>query len=145
MLQPKIFSKFVAYFKSDQTNVTKTAAYGYAFALIFLTIINTVYNHNYQQLIMEFSVRIRTALCSVIYRKALKLSADAPSDYSTGKVVTLITKDVYYIDSAVMFANDIWTGVVQIIIVTIMVYNRIGIPIFVGIGFFIMVVPIQSK
>lgn len=125
--------------------MTKTEAYGYAFALIFLTVINTVFNHNYQQFIMEYAVRIRTALCSVIYRKALKLSADAPSDFSTGKVVTLITKDVFYIDSAIMFANDIWIGLVQIIIVTIIVYNRIGMPIFVGIGFFIMVIPLQSK
>ncbi|XP_066258501.1 ATP-binding cassette sub-family C member 4-like [Euwallacea similis] len=144
LLQPMAISKFVAYFAPGQTSITKSQAYGYASIVIGITMISCIYNHNYQQLIMEFSLRVRTALCSLIYRKALKLSAGAPSEFSMGKVVTLITKDVYSIDTVMIFLNDIWVGVLQVVLVTYMIYMRIGASVFVGIGFFIIVIPLQS-
>lgn len=44
-----------------------------------------------------------------------------------------------------VFLNDMWIGVVQTIIITIMIYKRIGEAVFVGIGFFILVIPVQGK
>ncbi|CAG9768734.1 unnamed protein product [Ceutorhynchus assimilis] len=144
VLQPKAISKFVAYFEKGQTNISRSEVYGYALFVISVNLINCIYNHNYQQLIMEYSVKVRTSLCSLIYRKALKLNIAASSTTSMGKVVTLITKDVYCIDGALMFLNDMWIGIIQTIIITVMLYNRVGASVFAGIGFFILVIPIQS-
>ncbi|XP_066143247.1 ATP-binding cassette sub-family C member 4-like [Euwallacea fornicatus] len=144
LLLPKAISRFVAYFAPGETSISKSQVYGYAFTVVAISMVNCIYNHNYQQLIMEFSLRVRTALCSLIYRKALKLNAEVSSEFSIGKVVTLITKDVQSIDAVMIFFNDIWVGVLHVGLVTYMIYTRIGASVFVGIGFFIIVIPFQS-
>ncbi|XP_050308414.1 ATP-binding cassette sub-family C member 4-like [Anthonomus grandis grandis] len=143
-LQPLAISKFIAYFQPNQTKITKTEFYGFSAFVIGVIVLNVIYNHNYQQWIMEFSVKVRTSLCSLIYRKALKLSPSAFSETAMGKVVTLITKDVYCIDGAMIFLNDMWISVIQITIVTVILYKRIGISVLTGIAFIILVVPIQT-
>ncbi|XP_030750791.1 multidrug resistance-associated protein 4-like [Sitophilus oryzae] len=143
ILLPKAMSKFVAFFQTDQTTVSKKEAVLYAFLLITINVVNCIYNHNYQQIVMEYSMKVRSALGSLIYRKALKLGSGAFSDASMGKVVTLITKDVYSIDTALQFFNDLWIGVIQTIVVTCVLYKRIGGSVFAGIGFFLLMVPLQ--
>ncbi|KAH1004933.1 ATP-binding cassette sub-family C member 4 [Dendroctonus ponderosae] len=145
LLQPRVISKFVAYFDPSQESVSRSEAYKYAAFVILVNVISCIYNHNYQQLIMEYSVAVRASLCSLIYRKALKLnSVDFSESSSMGKVVTLITKDVHSIDGAMMFLNDMWIGAIQVAVITFMLYRRIGASVFVGIGFFLLVVPVQS-
>ncbi|XP_076253709.1 ATP-binding cassette sub-family C member 4-like [Rhynchophorus ferrugineus] len=143
-LQPRALSKFVAYFKENQTDVTKQDALRYGFLLILINIIICIYNHNYQQMIMEYSIKVRTSLCALIYRKALKLRPGTFADGPMGKVVTLVTKDAFSIDGALQFMNDIWVSIAQTIVVTIILYNKIGYSVFGGIGLFLMTVPLQA-
>lgn len=143
--------------------MSSSEAYKYAALVILVNIVSCIYNHNYQQLIMEYSLAVRASLCSLIYRKALRQnSVDLPQSTSMGKVdayscwliapfpaglwlqvVTLITKDVHSIDGAMMFLNDMWIGAIQVAVITFMLYRRIGASVFVGIGFFLLVVPVQ--
>ncbi|XP_060516805.1 ATP-binding cassette sub-family C member 4-like [Cylas formicarius] len=144
LLQPRAVSKFIAYFSPAQTSISKADVYGYAFMVIGINLINCIYNHNFQQWVAEYSLTIRTSLCSLVYRKALKLSPTAFSEPAMGKVVTMITKDVFSIDGALPFLNDMWIGLIQTIVVTFVLYRKIGSSVFVGIGFFLLVIPIQT-
>lgn len=136
--------KFVAYFKEGQEEVTQTDLYINAALVIGLNIISTIYNHNYMQYIMEFGLAVRTAFSALIYRKALKLKPSAFSDITMGNIVTLITKDVAAFEGAFTFINDIWVGLIQTVLIAYLIYTRIGLSVLAGVGFFVIIVPLQG-
>lgn len=96
-------------------------------------------------IITAFGFKIRTAFSSLIYRKCLKLSNDSLSKLTVGKIVTLLTKDVASLEMMALYGNDIWIGFVQIIIVCVVIYNKIGLAAITGCSFFILMIPIQGK
>ncbi|CAH1105159.1 unnamed protein product [Psylliodes chrysocephalus] len=142
-VQPKALGKVVAYFQPNQKVVTENDLYMYACILIGLNIFSTMYNHNYQQFQIEYCIRARTAVAALIFRKALKLGPNALSNVTMGKIVTLITKDVFAFDTGLMFLNDMWIGVIHIVVITVIIYQRIGSSVFGGIGFYLLIIPLQ--
>ncbi|CAG9768733.1 unnamed protein product [Ceutorhynchus assimilis] len=143
LLTPLTFSKFVAYFEPGQTSLTTRDAFKYAFAIIGLNLFNVFYNNHFVQLVIEYSMRVRTAVCSLIYRKALKLSPIALGDVSIGKVVTLMSKDVLSIDSGLMFLKDAIIGLLQLAVVSYILYQKVGVSAFPAVGVILVIIPIQ--
>ncbi|CAG9854241.1 unnamed protein product [Phyllotreta striolata] len=142
-IKPKALSKVVAYFEPNQKEISNNDLYTYAAILIGLNIFSTIYNHNFQQFQTELTIRVRTAVSALIFRKALKLDPHTLSNITMGKIVTLITKDVLAFDSALGFLNDMWIGVIHITAITYIIYNRIGGSVFGGIGFYLFIIPLQ--
>ncbi|CAH1105157.1 unnamed protein product [Psylliodes chrysocephalus] len=140
-VQPMVFATVVAYFQPNQKVVTDSDLYMYACILIGLNIFNSIYDHNYQQFLTEYCIRARTAVAALIYRKALKLGP--LSNVTMGKIVTLITKDVFLFDAALIYVNDMWIGIIHIIVITVIIYQRIGLSVFGGMGFYLIIIPMQ--
>ncbi|KAJ8918452.1 hypothetical protein NQ315_008149 [Exocentrus adspersus] len=143
LIQPLALGKVVAYFEPNQTEVTRTDLYKYAALVIGLNILSTMYNHNYMQYIVEFGVGVRTSFSALIYRKVLKLKPSAFTDITMGNIVTLITKDVGAFEGAFTFLNDIWIGMVQTVLITYIIYSRIGWSVLAGVGIFVLIIPLQ--
>ncbi|KAJ8929233.1 hypothetical protein NQ314_018112 [Rhamnusium bicolor] len=143
LIQPAALGRLVAYFQSGQTELARNDAYKYAAIVIGLNMLSTLYNHNYMQYIIEFGIDVRTSFAALIYRKALKLKPSAFSDITMGNIVTLITKDVGAFEGALTFLNDMWIGLIQTIIISYIIYTRIGLSVLAGIGFFILIIPLQ--
>ncbi|CAG9826304.1 unnamed protein product [Diabrotica balteata] len=143
IMEPSAVSNLISYFKPGQTKVTKNDAYYYAALVLFLHVTNCIYLHNYIMWVQGLAIEIKAAFSSLIYRKALKLSPAALADISLGNIVTLITKDVYTFRLSIWIINEIWTGVVQVIVVCYLLYSKIGLVSFAGIGILILAIPIQ--
>lgn len=78
----------MAYYQSTDSAHSAYKNYGpfvYAILISGLLVLNTLYTHNLAQLVSEYSLKIRTAVCSLIYRKALRLRPDSFEDISIGK------------------------------------------------------------
>jgi ATP-binding cassette subfamily C (CFTR/MRP) protein 4 len=144
MTVPQALGKLVSYFSPGQTDLTKEDAIYYAATVIGLNIVNFVYTQNYLISLTEFGIRIRTAICSFVYRKALKMTETSLSDITMGKIITLITKDIMAIEMIVLFGNDIWIGLIQTAIICYLIYGKIGVAAFAGVGFFLVVLPLQG-
>lgn len=142
-VSPWAVGRLISYFTINQTEITKYDGYFYAILVIVLNLINCIYLHNYMLTITAFGFKIRTAFSSLIYRKCLKLSNDSLSKITVGKIVTLLTKDVASLEMMALYGNDIWIGFIQIIIVSVIIYNKIGLAAFSGCSFFILMIPIQ--
>lgn len=136
--------KLVSYFTPEST-MSKADAWFYACITIGVNFIYFVYSHNYMLLINQLGLEVRAGFCSLLYRKALRLSATSLGKVTTGKIITLITKDVLTFDTAIMFGNDLWIGVVQTSIIGYMMYRQIGISAVVGLVVFIAMIPLQCK
>ncbi|RZC40831.1 ABC membrane domain containing protein [Asbolus verrucosus] len=142
MVQPRALGKLVSYFTKHSTMSKQDAIY-YALLVIGLNIISCTYAHNYMFIITELGIKVRTAFCSLIYRKSLKLSPASLSDVNIGKIVTLISKDVNSFDAAIVFLNDMWISLILLVITSALIYSRIGVAALAGVLFLVLIIPLQ--
>lgn len=89
-------------------------------------------------------VRLQAALKSLLYRKALKLSPEAAGT-NLGNVVTLITKDINILDQNLWMIRDFLLFFVDFGTVAYLLYNKIGIPAFIGLGLLFIGIPLQGR
>lgn len=139
-----MIGRVVSYF-SPNSDMTRETAVCYTLALIVCIFANTTFLHNYMFAIQSLSFKMKIACCTLIYRKSLKLSSLAVSKTVSGQAVTLMTKDVLSFDLAIHFAHQMWIGTIQTIIVTLLMYQQIGVPAFAGISILIFLIPVQGK
>ncbi|KAL1513296.1 hypothetical protein ABEB36_002720 [Hypothenemus hampei] len=141
MYQPKVFSIFISTF--NQTTDSTIQVLLWALCIGGLLLLNTLYTQNMDQLIAEYSLQIRTAVSSLIFRKALKLRPLPISDISIGKITTLVTKDVFTIDDALTFIKDMICGLLHLIVATYVLYKQVGNAAFSPIVVIFSIIPIQ--
>ncbi|CAG9768732.1 unnamed protein product [Ceutorhynchus assimilis] len=140
LYQPKILSIFVTYFGNYPKTVTKFDAYLYSGALGGILLLNVFFTQNLALLLAEYSLKVRTAVSSLIFRKALRISL---AETTIGKIITLITKDVFAIDAALNFFKDVFIGFLQLAVITYILYDRMGIAGLFPTAVIILIIPIQ--
>ncbi|CAG0884515.1 unnamed protein product [Darwinula stevensoni] len=90
------------------------------------------------------SMRLRISCCSVVYRKALRLSHTALGQTTIGQMVNLLSNDVNRFDVALVLSHYVWVGPAQLIIATIFLYLEFDYYCLYGIGLLILFVPVQG-
>lgn len=103
-----------------------------------ITINHTIFNA------FHVGGKIRIAVCSVVYRKALKLSTTALGETAPGKVVNLVANDVNRFDLVSIFFHHMWLAPLLTIIIGYILWTEAGIAGVFGIAAVFVVVPIQS-
>lgn len=91
----------------------------------------------------DFSMT-RVAVCSLIYRKGLRLSQTALGEASCGKMINLLSNDVSRFEWALRFANYLWTAPLFTFIVAWFLWTEIRYAGLVGIGVVFIIMPILS-
>lgn len=134
----------IEYF-TPNSKVTLTEAYLYGTGVVMMAAVYTFTHHPYFFGVMYTGMKVRIACCSILYRKALKLSNTALGQTTIGQMVNLLSNDVNRFDTTVLFNHYLWAGPLQLIIVTGLLCNKIGPSALVGAGLLIAAVPLQSK
>lgn len=98
-MEPEAISKLVEYFKPGQTNMTIYDALYYAGIMIGLKLLHCFYFENYIIYLNQLAIQIRTSFCSLVYRKALKLSPKALAEISLGKYVFNLKLSIFLLQS----------------------------------------------
>lgn len=94
--------------------------------------------------LMHMGMRIRLAMCSMIYRKALRMSKNALGVTTVGQVVNLLSNDVGRLDLSILFIHYLWLGPLETIIATYFMYEQIGISAVWGVLFMLAFIPLQA-
>nr|XP_023027814.1 multidrug resistance-associated protein 4-like [Leptinotarsa decemlineata] len=144
-IQPAIMSKILAHFQPADARPTESDLYIYIVLLIGLNVSEIIYYQNYYQFVTEEGIKIRTALTALIYRKALRLGSHHLTETTMGKVVTLITKDVFAFEQLVVLLNDAWIYLIEAMVVCYLIYSRIGVSVFSGTGFLLAMFLVQCE
>lgn len=145
IIQPLALGQLIAYYIPNQTAISEQAAYLYAGGVILCSLANVFVNHPFMMGMLHLGMKMRVACCSLIYRKALKLSKTALRETTAGQVVNLLSNDVNRFDIAVLFAHQLWVGPLQTILVTYFMYEQVGVSAVIGVLFLLMFIPLQSK
>lgn len=136
-------AKQLLYFRADKT-MEYHIALMLAGGIVILSALNAlVLNHIYQ-VSFHNGLQLRVAVCSLIYRKALRLSQTSLGETSPGKLVNLLTNDVNRFHWAIFFINSLWVSPLLTLIVGILLWFEIGFAGLIGIVVVFTVVPMLS-
>ncbi|CAK9828616.1 Probable multidrug resistance-associated protein lethal(2)03659 [Anthophora retusa] len=140
---PILLGGLLRYFKKDAQETYETALL-YAAGISLATAVNVITLN--QAIFGAFHVgaKIRVATCSVVYRKALRLSKTALGETAPGKVVNLVANDVNRFDLVSIFIHHMWSAPLSALIIAYFLYIEAGYSGLIGIAAVFVVVPIQS-
>ncbi|XP_037815936.1 probable multidrug resistance-associated protein lethal(2)03659 [Lucilia sericata] len=144
-VQPLFLGKLVAFYANSNTTIDdETEAYLYAGGVILSSALSVLFLHPNNLGIQHSGMKIRVALCSLIYRKALRLSKSAMGETTSGQVVNLMTNDVGRLDTSLLHIHYLWIGPIAIAIVTYLMYLEIGVASFFGVILMLLFIPLQG-
>ncbi|EDV91221.1 probable multidrug resistance-associated protein lethal(2)03659 [Drosophila grimshawi] len=140
--QPIFLYGLMSYFSGEDPDPMK--AKFYAVALMVGSVLSVVTQHPLMLGIVHLGMKMRVALSSLVYRKALRLSHNALGDTSIGQVVNLLSNDVGRFDSVLVNLHYIWLGPLELVVITYLMFEKIGVACFFGIALMLLVMPLQS-
>lgn len=123
--------------------MTRGEAFAYAAGIVVLNALNILLSNQFIATALHIGLKMRIAICSIIYRKALRLSQSALGQASPGKLVNLLSNDVKRFDIVTIFLNEMWTTPVMMLIVSYMLWNEIEWAGLIGIAIVCCVIPMQ--
>ncbi|XP_074155461.1 LOW QUALITY PROTEIN: ATP-binding cassette sub-family C member 4 [Sminthopsis crassicaudata] len=146
VVQPIFLGKIIEYFEHSDSldSVSLNWAYGYAAALSFCTLVLAILHHLYFYHVQCTGMKLRVAMCHMIYRKALRLSNAAMGKTTTGQIVNLLSNDVNKFDQVTIFLHFLWAGPIQAIAVTALLWLEIGVSCLAGMVVLLILLPLQS-
>uniref|UniRef100_A0AC11BXN8 Uncharacterized protein n=1 Tax=Ovis aries TaxID=9940 RepID=A0AC11BXN8_SHEEP len=143
---PMFLGKIISYVENyDPANSAALhEAYGYAAGLSACVLVWAVLHHLYFYHMQRVGMRLRVAVCHMIYHKSLHLSSSAMGKTTTGQIVNLMSNDVNRFDQVTMFLHYLWVGPLQAVAVTTMLWMEIGISCLAGMAVLIILLLLQS-
>ncbi|CAG9107278.1 unnamed protein product [Plutella xylostella] len=115
----------------------------FSFGVVFCSAVNVAVQHPFMMAVMHVGMKMRVGLCSLIYRKALKVSSQAMTESSAGLVVNLMANDVNRFDTGPLFLHYLWIGPVETVLMTAFLYRQLGMPAIYGSIVVFAVIPFQ--
>uniref|UniRef100_A0A4W2CXI7 Multidrug resistance-associated protein 4 n=1 Tax=Bos indicus x Bos taurus TaxID=30522 RepID=A0A4W2CXI7_BOBOX len=146
VVQPIFLGKMISYVENYDPNDSAALheAYGYAAGLSACVLLWAVLHHLYFYHMQRVGMRLRVAVCHMIYRKVLRLSSSAMGKTTTGQIVNLLSNDVNRFDQVTVFLHYLWVGPLQAIAVTALLWMETGISCLAGMAVLIFLLLLQS-
>ncbi|XP_071243708.1 ATP-binding cassette sub-family C member 4-like isoform X1 [Salvelinus alpinus] len=146
VIQPVFLGKLIQYFeKYDPDNMDALyEAFGYAAGVCLSTLILAVTHHLYFYHVQRTGMKMRVAMCHMIYKKALCLSSAAMGKTTTGQIVNLLSNDVNKFDEVTIFLHFLWVGPLQAAAVLGLLWVEIGPSCLAGMAVLVILMPTQT-
>ncbi|XP_010848243.1 PREDICTED: multidrug resistance-associated protein 4-like, partial [Bison bison bison] len=146
VVQPIFLGKMVSYIENyDPANsAALQEAYGYAAGLSACVLVWAILHHLYFYHMQRVGMKLRVAVCHMIYCKSLRLSSSAMGKTTTGQIVNLLSNDVNRFDQVAMFLHYLWMGPLQVVAVTALLWKEIGMSCLAGMAVLIILLLLQS-
>ncbi|KAM9830036.1 ATP-binding cassette sub-family C member 4 isoform 1-T1 [Syngnathus typhle] len=146
VIQPVLLGYMIRYFE-DYDPLNKAALYetiGYAAGLTICTVGLNLLHHLYFFHVQRVGMKIRVAMCGMIYKKALCLSCSAMGKTTTGQIVNLLSNDVNKFDEVTIFLHFLWVGPLQAAVVVGLLWQEIGPSCLAGMVVLMFLMPTQT-
>ncbi|KAM9674923.1 ATP-binding cassette sub-family C member 4-like [Dama dama] len=119
-------------------------AYGYTVVLNVCFFTWSILHHFFFYYTQRIGMRLRVAMCHMIYHKTLRLSNLAIGKTTTGQIVNLLSNDVNRFDMVTVRLHNLWIGPLMAIAVVILLWMEIGISSLAGMALLIILMLLQS-
>uniref|UniRef100_H2ZYH4 ABC transmembrane type-1 domain-containing protein n=1 Tax=Latimeria chalumnae TaxID=7897 RepID=H2ZYH4_LATCH len=107
IIQPILIGNLISYFESYDSNdiEARNTAYGYAAGVSLCSLSLAILHHLYFYHVQRAGMKLRVAMCHMIYKKALCLNHVALGKTTTGQIVNLLSNDVNKFDQVRFFLH----------------------------------------
>lgn len=95
---------------------------GLAVVPILVSLLQT----RHQTIMAHCAVFVRTAVSTMLYRKALRVSAAARATTSTGQVVNMMSNDTAQLQRFLQFAGMCLVAPIQIVLALVLIYQQVS-------------------
>ncbi|XP_015735755.1 multidrug resistance-associated protein 1-like isoform X2 [Coturnix japonica] len=141
-MSPQIMKSLITV--SENHTSSHGSRYGYAIALFFVVLSQTLLHQLYQRNNMLTAVKIKTAVVGLIYKKALTLSNSSRRRYTTGEMVNLMSADAQQLLELIVNINLLWSAPFQIIMAVVFLWKELGPSVLAGVAVLLLVIPINA-
>jgi len=142
-----ILNDLVVYFEtyeSDQRHETMVNPWVQVVALGVIPLIVSLLQTRHNAIMAHLGIFVRTAVSTLLYRKALTVSAAGRAMTSTGQVVNMMSNDTMQLQRFLQFAGFTIIAPLQIIISLVLIYKQVGNATWVGIAYMVLLMPINT-
>ncbi|KAL0104958.1 hypothetical protein PUN28_016534 [Cardiocondyla obscurior] len=140
---PLMLGGLLRYFRKDSVELYENALW-YGAGICIATGMYVISGNQTIFGAYHVGAKVRVAVCSVVYRKALRLSKTALGETAPGKVVNLVANDVNRFDYVSILIHYMWSAPLSTLIVAYILYQEVGFAGLIGIAAVFVVVPFQS-
>ncbi|ELT99037.1 hypothetical protein CAPTEDRAFT_212470 [Capitella teleta] len=142
VIQPLLLGGLLRYFRHN-SDVGMQEAYLYAMGVGLCAIGLTFVHHPYFFLGNRLGMWMRLSACSLMYKKALRLSNHTLTKVSAGHIINRMTNDVVRFDLCPLFIHFLWIGPLQILAVMAILWVKLGPSSLCGFALLFLLVPLQ--
>ena len=142
-----ILNDLVVYFEtfgSDHQHVTMFNPWIEVVALGVVPFTVSLLQTRHNAIMAHLGIFVRTAVSTLLYRKALTVSAAGRAMTSTGQVVNMMSNDTMQLQRFLQFAGFTVIAPLQIIISLVLIYKQVGNATWVGIAYMFLLMPINT-
>ncbi|MGH0173276.1 UNVERIFIED_CONTAM: hypothetical protein FKN15_064827 [Acipenser sinensis] len=146
VIQPVFLGKLIIFFETYNPDNREAlyVAYGYAAGVSLSTFALAILHHLYFYHVQRSGMKIRVAMCHMIFKKALCLSNTSLGKTTTGQIVNLLSNDVNKFDEVTIFLHFLWIGPLQAAAVTALLWQEIGPSCLAGMAILVFLMPLQT-
>lgn len=112
-------------------------------ALGFVPLLVSIFQTRHNAIMAHLGIFVRTAVSTLLYQKALSVSAAGRAMTSTGQVVNMMSNDTMQLQRFLQFAGFTLTAPIQIIIALVLIFRQVGNATWVGIAYMIFLLPVN--
>lgn len=141
---PIFLNKLINYMQ--ETNQPRDLRYGLllSFALIGTVALASFLNTHFTYRITRLGLRCKMYLYTRIYSKTTQLNLCEMNQFNMGEIVNFMSTDTDRIVNFFQSFHAFWSLPVQIAIVLYLLYQQIGLTFLIGLGFSIILIPINK-
>ena len=117
-----ILNDLVTYFETGRSAVNPwIEVAGLAVVPLIISLLQT----RHQTIMAHCAVFVRTAVSTLLYRKALRVSAAGRAQTSTGQVVNMMSNDTAQLQRFLQFGGMTLVAPIQIIVALVLIYQQV--------------------
>lgn len=139
---PQVLKLLINFVENE--NEPNWRGYLYAGLLFGIASTQTLFLSQYFHRMFIVGLRIRTALISAIFRKALVLSNAARKTTTVGEIVNLMSVDAQRFMDLVTYLNMIWSAPLQISLAIYFLWQILGPSVLAGLFVMIVLIPVNG-
>ena len=147
-----ILTDLVRYFESsskgggdgDEYRALLLHPWGNVVGLFVFPMIVSLLQTRSQVILNHCAIFIRTSVSTLLFSKALTISAAGRAQTSTGQVVNMMSNDTQQLQRFLQFFGFTLVAPIQIVISLVLIYRQVGNATWVGIAFMVLLIPVNG-
>ncbi|XP_051169843.1 ATP-binding cassette sub-family C member 10 [Leptopilina boulardi] len=140
---PIILNKLLGFIENKNEPIQH--GYFYASLMFLITLIGTFCNVHFNFWLSIITLKMRSAIITLVYRKTLHTSASVLNEnFSSGEIVNFMSLDSDRIMNFCPSFHALWSVPIQLSVIFYFLHNQIGISFLVGVAVSIVMIPINK-